>query len=52
MSHPAFPRYHRHHSWIHVKKEPLVHSLLTLHNVKFMCDLCEETRGRILRDEI
>jgi len=29
-----------------------VHSLLTLHNLKFMMDLMEETRARIWKDEI
>ena len=33
-------------------KEPLAATLLTLHNIHFMCELMVELRQRILKDEI
>jgi len=45
-----FSRAYLHHLW--KAQEPLVHSLCTLHNIKFMCDMCAEIRQRIFRDEI
>ena len=43
-------RAYLHHLWR--AKEPAVHGLLTLHNIKFMMDLMAELRGQIWRDEI
>lgn len=45
-----YSRAHLHHLWR--AKEPVVHSLLTLHNIKYMMDLMADLRGKILRDEI
>lgn len=45
-----YSRAYLHHLW--KAHEPLVHTLLTLHNIKFMADMCAELRLRILRDEI
>ena len=47
----------RHHSraYIHhlVKaKEPMAATLLTTHNIQFMCDFMEQIRNRIYNDEI
>ena len=39
-----------HHLW--KAHEPLVHSLLALHNIKFMTSMCRELRERIMRDEL
>ena len=33
-------------------KEPLAASLLTIHNVHFMCELMAELRSKILANEI
>lgn len=45
-----YSRAYLHHLW--KAHEPLVHSLLTLHNIKFMADMCAQLRERILQDEI
>jgi queuine tRNA-ribosyltransferase len=45
----TYSRAYLHHLWR--AREPLVHSLLTLHNIKFMNDLCADLRQRILRGE-
>ena len=45
-----FSRAYLHHLWR--ANEPVVHSLLTLHNIKFMMDYMAELRAKILRDEI
>ena len=39
-----------HHLW--KANEPLVFTLLALHNIRFMADLCRRLRERILRDEV
>lgn len=46
----TYSRAYLHHLW--KAREPLVHGLLTLHNIKFMNDLCAELRQRIMRDEV
>lgn len=43
-------RAYLHHLWR--AREPCVHGLLTLHNIKFMMDYMAELRTKILRDEI
>lgn len=45
-----FSRAYLHHLWR--ANEPVVHGLLTLHNVKHMMDLMAELREKIWRDEI
>ncbi|KAL1515713.1 hypothetical protein AB1Y20_002329 [Prymnesium parvum] len=45
-----YSRAYLHHLW--KAREPLVHGLLTLHNIKFMMDLCANTRSKILANEI
>jgi len=47
----------RHHSRAYLNhlvraNEPMAASLLTLHNVQFMCDLMAQVRGKILQDEL
>jgi queuine tRNA-ribosyltransferase len=39
-----------HHLWR--AHEPLAAALLTLHNIKYMCDVMREIRTRILADEL
>lgn len=46
----TYSRAYLHHLW--KAHEPLVHGLLTLHNIKFMNDYCAELRQRILRNEV
>ena len=43
-------RAYLHHLWR--AKEPVVHGLLTLHNIKFMNDMMRELREAIWRDEV
>ena len=43
-------RAYLHHLWR--AKEPAVHGLLTLHNIKFMADLMADMRAKIWRDEL
>ena len=45
-----YSRAYLHHLWR--ANEPVVHGLLTLHNIKFMADLMAELRAAILRDEL
>ena len=45
-----YSRAYLHHLW--KAHEPLVHGLLTLHNIKFMNDLCALLRERILMNEV
>jgi len=45
-----YSRAYLHHLW--KAREPLVHSLLTLHNLKFMCDIMAELREDIRHDRI
>ena len=46
----AHTRAYLHHLW--KANEPVVHGLLTLHNLKYMMDMMASIRGQILRDEI
>lgn len=45
-----YTRAYLHHLW--KAKEPVVHGLLTLHNIKYMADLMRDLRAAIWRDEI
>ena len=45
-----FSRAYLHHLWR--AREPIVHGLLTLHNIKFMADYMAGLRAAILRDEV
>jgi queuine tRNA-ribosyltransferase len=45
-----YSRAYLHHLWR--ANEPVVHGLLTLHNIKFMADLMAELRAAIWRNEI
>jgi len=45
-----YSRAYLHHLW--KANEPVVQGLLTLHNIKFMNDMCADLRQKILRDEV
>ena len=45
-----YTRAYLHHLW--KAKEPIVHGLLTLHNIKYMADLMRDLRAAVWRDEI
>ena len=45
-----YSRAYLHHLWR--ANEPVVHGLLTLHNIKFMMDLMADVRAKVLRDEM
>ena len=45
-----YSRAHLHHLW--KANEPVVHGLMTLHNIKYMADLMAGLRAQILRNEI